>query len=80
MFWSIWGRPAQPGFETTARVIAIAPSNSRLHPGRLTVVVRNAHGTGQFRMNDVDIHCQVGDRVAVGQRGIVLTRIARTCR
>ncbi len=80
VFWTFWGRPARPAFETTARVVAIVGSNSRFHPDRFTIVVRNARGTGEFSMNDGDIRCHVGDAVAVEQRGVVLMRIARTCR
>jgi hypothetical protein len=44
------------------------------------IVVRNAHGTGQFSMHDADVRCRVGDQVPVQQQGVTLTRAARTCR
>lgn len=71
--------PPLPMHPATARVVAIAPSDSKYHAGRDTIVVRNANGTGQFTMGDVDVHCAVGDLVPVTQQGITLGRVAKTC-
>ena len=74
------GQPVQPVHPATARVVAIKPSDSYFHPYRDTIVVRNARGTGEFSMQDGDVHCVVGDQVPVRQQGITLTRVAKTCR
>jgi len=72
--------PVQPKRPATARVVAIKGREGRLYEYRDYVVVRNAHGTGQFSMNDGDVRCHVGDVVPVEQQGVTLTRAAKTCR
>ena len=74
------GLPEQPARAALARVVAIKPSDSRIHADRDTIVVRNARGTGEFSMHDGDVRCVVGDQVPVEQRGVTLTRTAKTCR
>ena len=74
------GMPLQPAHPATARVFAIKAWDARFRAGRDYIVVRNAHGTGQFSMPDADVRCQVGDQVPVQQQGVTLTRVARTCR
>ena len=72
--------PLQPRHPAMARVVAIAAWEGKLYAYNDNIVVRNAHGTGQFTMRDVDVRCHVGDIVPVQQQGITLTRAAGTCR
>ena len=72
--------PEQPKRPSTARVVAIVPWEGKLRADLDHIVVRNAHGTGQFTMHDAEVRCRVGDQVPVEQQGATLTRSARTCR
>jgi hypothetical protein len=74
------GLPEQPPHPALARVVAINPHDSRIHADRDTIVVRNAHGTGEFSMHDAEVRCVVGDQVPVEQRGLTLTPTSKTCR
>ena len=78
--WQVERWPEQPAHSAMAKVVAIAPHEGRFYNDRDTIVVRNAHGTGQFTMRDDDVRCHVGDAVPVEQRGITLMRVAKTCR
>ena len=80
VLFHFWGMPPQPVHPAMARVVAIAAHDSRLHFDRDHIVIRNAHGTGQFSMPDADVRCHVGDEVPVLQQGVTLTRAAKTCR
>ena len=79
LIYHVASLPLQPIHAATARVVAIAPPVSK-YSNRETVVVRNAHGTGQFTIALDDARCNVGDVVPVQQQGITLTRAATTCR
>ena len=72
--------PVQPKHPAMARVFAISANEGKFHANLDYIVVRNATGTGQFRMLDDEVRCRVGDQVPVEQQGIVLTRTGRTCR
>lgn len=72
--------PLQPVRPAMARVVAIRGWEGRLRADRDTIVIRNAHGTGQFSMRDVEVRCKVGDQVPVEQQGVTLRRVAKTCR
>lgn len=74
------GMPEQPKRPATATVTAIVPHGGRLRPNLDEIVVRNAHGTGQFTMPNADVRCRVGDQVPVQQQGVTITRAAGTCR
>ena len=74
------GLPDQPSHPALARVVAINPRDTRFYADRDTIVVRNAHGTGEFSMRDAEVRCVVGDQVPVEQRGLTLTRTQKTCR
>ena len=74
------GLPEQPAHPAMAWVVAIKPSDSKLHAERDYVFVRNARGTGEFSMHDHEVRCMVGDEVPVQQRGVTLTRTPKTCR
>lgn len=78
--WRISQLPLQPPHPAIARVAAIVPVESRWYANRDRIVVRTAHGTGQFEMIHSDVRCDVGDEVPVEQRGITLTRVPKTCR
>lgn len=78
--WQISRQPPLPPHPAIARVVAIAPVESRWYANRDRIVVRSAHGTGQFEMIHSDVRCDVGDEVPVEQRGITLTRLPKTCR
>jgi hypothetical protein len=78
--WRISDLPLQPARQSVARVVAIVPGEGRLRANRDRIVVRTAHGTGQFEMPHSDIRCDVGDEVPVEQQGITLTRLPKTCR
>lgn len=72
--------PEQPKHPAMARVFAISANEGKFHANLDYIVVRNATGTGQFRMLDDEVRCHIGDQVPVEQQGIVLTRTGRTCR
>ena len=72
--------PVQPKHRATARVVAIAAWEAKFRASRNTIVVRNAHGTGEFSMPFNEVRCNVGDEVPVEQQGVTLTRAAKTCR
>jgi len=72
--------PVQPAHPAMARVVAIGAWEGKFRADLDHIVVRNAHGTGQFSMHDADVRCRVGDQVPVQQQGVTLTRAARTCR
>ena len=63
-----------------ARVVAIAAWEAKFRASRDTIVVRNAHGTGEFSMPFNEVRCNVGDEVPVEQQGVTLTRTSKTCR
>jgi hypothetical protein len=77
----LWlNRGSLPAWQpATAKIMAIVPSEHRFHPNDQTIVVRNAHGTGQFTLH-YPIRCNVGDTVAVEQAGITLRASPATCR
>ena len=77
----LWfNRGSPPAWEpTTAKIMAIVPSDRRFHPNDETIVVRNAHGTGQFTVHYA-VQCNVGDTVAVQQAGVTLRASPTTCR
>ena len=72
--------PVQPVHPAMARVVAIAAVEGRFYADRDTIVIRNAHGTGGFRMRDAEVRCHVGDLVPAEQQGVTLRRVAQTCR
>ena len=78
-FWLARG-PAPHWRSTTAKVVAIAPSDHRFHPNENTIVVRNATGTGEFTVDTLILKCDVGDSVPVEQAGVSLRAAASTCR
>ena len=77
----VWGsgKPQPHWRATTAKVVAIAPSMHRFHPNEHYVVVRNAHGTGQFTIV-YPLNCEVGESVPVEQAGVSLRASYETCR
>ncbi|HET6208490.1 MAG TPA: hypothetical protein VFD98_16855 [Terracidiphilus sp.] len=80
--WRVSQLPLQPARLVMARVVAIAPpiSSGAGRPPRGYIVVRNAHGTGEFALTEPEIRCEVGQQVQVVQRGIVLTPLPTTCK
>lgn len=81
LIWKIAGLPLQPAHVVAARVIAIASVSSGAgRPPRTYIVIRNAHGTGQFVLSAPEVRCAVGQDVNVQQRGITLTPLPTTCR
>ena len=72
--------PLQPVHPAMARVVAIAPWGGKFHADRDTIVIRNAHGTGELILREGEVRCRVGDVVPVEQQGVSLRPVARTCR
>ena len=81
LVWRVAELPLQQAHVATARVIAIALVGSgTARPPRAYIVVRNAHGTGQFALPDPEVRCEVGQDVRVQQQGITLTPLPTTCK
>jgi len=82
LIWRTADLPLQPAHVAMARVIAVTPgvgSGAGRQP-HTYIVVRNAHGTGQFALFDPEVRCEVGQDVKVQQEGITLTPLPTTCR
>lgn len=81
VIWHVAKLPIQPAHPAIARVVAIRPWEAgRFYYDRDEIVLRNAHGVGQFSMRDNQVSCKVGDEVSVEQRGVTLVPVASTCK
>ena len=82
LIWRIAELHLQPAHVAMARVIAVAPGvgSGTGRPPLTYIVIRNAHGTGQFVLSQPEVRCEVGQDVEVQQRGITLTPLPTTCR
>ena len=82
LIWKMGNLPLQPAHVVIARVVAISPpasSGAGASPG-VYIVIRNAHGSGQFRHSEPEVRCRIGQDVRVQQRGVTLTPLPATCR